>query len=61
MNTLHLRDNLNNKDSVSFSTKRSPFVRTKIVAGYDPYKDKNGVTQFGETVFETDIIEVPVK
>lgn len=54
MNTLHLRDNLNNKDSVSFSNKRSPFVRTQIVAGYDPYKDKNGVTQFGETVFETE-------
>jgi len=54
MNTLNLRDNLNNKDSVSFSNKRSPFVRTKIVAGYDPYKDKNGVTQFGETVFETE-------
>lgn len=54
MNTLNIRDNLNNKDSVSFSTKRSPFVRTKIVAGYDPYKDKNGVTQFGETVFETE-------
>ena len=54
MDTLNIRDNLNNKDSVSFSTKRSPFVRTKIVAGYDPYKDKNGVTQFGETVFETE-------
>ena len=54
MNTMHIRDNLNNKDSVSFSTKRSPFVRTKIIAGYDPYKDKNGVTQFGETVFETE-------
>lgn len=54
MNTLNVRDNLNNKDKVSFSMKKSPFVRTKIIGGYDPYKDKNGVTQFGETVFETE-------
>lgn len=52
--TINVRDNLNNKDSVSFSYKRSPFVRTKIIGGYDAYKDKNGVTQFGETVFETE-------
>lgn len=48
------RDNLNNKDTVSFGYKPSPFVRTKIVGGYDAYKDKNGITQFGEVVFETE-------
>ena len=48
-----VRDNLNNKDSVSFAYNPSP-LRTKIVAGYDAYKDKNGVTQFGEVVFETE-------
>ena len=54
MNVIKLNDNLNNKDKVSFAMNRSPYARTKIVAGYDAYKDKNGVTQFGETVFETE-------
>ena len=54
MDILNISDNLNNKDQVSFSMKRSPYVRTKIRAGYDAYKDKNGITQFGETVFETE-------
>lgn len=51
---MKLHDNLNNNDRVSFSMNRSPYTRTRIVAGYDPYKDKNGITQFGEVVFETE-------
>ena len=54
MDCLKISDNLNNRDGVSFSMKRSPYVRTKIVGGYEPYKDKNGITQFGEVVFETE-------
>ena len=49
-----VRDNLSNKDTISFAHNPSPYARTKIVAGYDAYKDKNGVTQFGEVVFETE-------
>ena len=54
MDTMKLRDNLNNKDKVSFSMNPSPYTRTKIIGGYDAYQDKNGVTQFGEVVFETE-------
>ena len=46
-------DNLNTNDTLSFSMSK-PFTRTKIVGGYNPYKDKNGVTQFGEVLFETE-------
>lgn len=54
MDTIKLRDNLNNKDTVFFSMNPSPYKRTRIIGGYDAYKDKNGVTQFGEVVFDTE-------
>lgn len=51
-----LKDRLNNKDQLSicrFNQKQgSPFARTRIRAGYDAYKDKNGLTQFGTVLFE---------
>ena len=50
---LKLIDNINNNDSVQFLLHK-PGFKTKVIAGYDPYKDKNGVTQFGEVVFEKD-------
>lgn len=54
MNDIRLNDQLNNKDTISFEAPQKSGFRTKIVAGYDPYKDKHGVTRFGETVFETE-------
>ena len=47
---LKLIDNINNNDSVQFLLHK-PGFKTKVIAGYDPYKDKNGVTQFGEVLF----------
>ena len=46
-----MKDQLHSSDGL---TRKNNMYRTKIVAGYDAYKDKNGVTQFGETVFETE-------
>lgn len=51
---IQLNDQLNNKDTISFEMNRKPGFRTKIIGGYDAYKDKNGITRFGETVFETE-------
>lgn len=52
---LKLNDKLSNRDGVSFEYKQNkPFARTRIIGGYDAYKDKNGVTQFGEVVFDTE-------
>ena len=51
---MKLSDKMRHNDGVQFSMKQPSPLRTKIVAGYDPYKDKNGVTQFGETVFEAE-------
>ena len=45
---LSVNDNLKYTDGSKF------FNRTKIIGGYDPYKDKNGVTRFGTKVFETE-------
>lgn len=50
---IKLADNLNNSDVIK-SGPTSPFVRTKIVGGYDAYTDKKGFTQFGEKLFETE-------
>lgn len=51
-NITKLNDRLGYNDMIS-SKGRKP-LRTKIIAGYDAFKDKNGVTRFGETVFETE-------
>jgi len=51
---LILKDDMTNKDRVSFSLQNKPYARTKIIGGYDAYTDKNGITQFGEKVFETE-------
>ena len=42
--------NLNDTFKCSDNTKG--MFRTKVIAGYDPFVDKNGVTRFGEVVFE---------
>lgn len=47
-NILSVNDKLKYNDGSKF------FNRTKIIGGYDPYKDKNGVTRFGTKVFETE-------
>lgn len=49
-----LRDDLITKDKIANSnhSNKSAF-RTQIIGGYDAYKDKRGVTQFGEVVFDT--------
>lgn len=47
-----LKDTMHHHDTISHQNK--PFVRTKIIGGYDAYVDKHGVTRFGETVFETE-------
>ena len=44
-------DTILNNDSVSFKMPK-PGFRTRVIGGYDAYRDKNGVTQFGETVFD---------
>lgn len=49
---LHLQDTVQPDDRVSFSMAK-PGFRTQIIGGYDPYV-KNGVTELGETLFETE-------
>jgi hypothetical protein len=44
-----LRDINIQSDGLSIPNK--PIVRTDVICGYDAYKDKNGITQFGEIVF----------
>lgn len=51
---IKLTDRLNNNDRVCFEVPQRSFLKTKIIGGYDAYKDKNGVTRFGEVVFETE-------
>lgn len=48
---LQINDNLNSKDLISFN-KPSVLNRTKILGGYDFYKDRRGVSQLGEVLFE---------
>lgn len=49
-----VNDKLNHRDLLSSEMNRKPYARTKIVGGYDAYKDANGITRFGEVVFETE-------
>lgn len=44
---LHISDELKNTDS------KPIFKKTKIIGGYDAYKDEKGMTRFGKVVFET--------
>lgn len=53
-NIKKVSDKLNHRDLLSAEMNRKPYTRTKIVGGYDAYKDNNGVTRFGEVVFETE-------
>lgn len=53
MSNINLKDNLRHHDSLG-SALNKPYARTKIIGGYDAYKDKNGVTRFGEVLFETE-------
>jgi len=48
-----LKDTHNHHDALA-GLQNKPFVRTKIIGGYDAYCDKNGVTRFGEVAFETE-------
>lgn len=44
-----LKDADMSHDGLEFNN--SPIIRTDVIGGYDAYRDKNGVTQFGEVVF----------
>lgn len=46
-----IQEKISSMDDIGF-TMNKPGFRTQIIAGYDAYKDKNGITQFGEVVFE---------
>lgn len=48
-----LTDSIGYKDTITGRSQKKP-LRTKIIGGYDAYKDSMGVTRFGETVFETE-------
>jgi len=50
-NNIFLNDKISNNDGVSFRLTK-PGFRTRIIGGYDAYKDKDGVTQFGEVCFD---------
>jgi hypothetical protein len=50
---LNLKDSAISSDSVQFSLDKGPF-RTKIMGGHDLYEDKNGISQLGEILFETE-------
>jgi hypothetical protein len=53
MSILNLSDSMNPNDTLDFEIKK-PGFRTQILGGYDPYVDKNGITQLGETLFDTE-------
>lgn len=44
-----LKDSFKAKDKIS----NGLWAKTQIIGGYDFYKDKNGISQLGEVVFET--------
>lgn len=43
---------INLTDILKPDDKNKGMFRTKVIGGYDPYLDKNGITRFGEVVFE---------
>lgn len=51
-------DNLIVKDKIQCSFKPTSMFKTKIMAGYDLKKDKNGISQLGEVLFETENMTV---
>jgi len=53
MSVINLQDHLNPMDTLDL-TMAKPGFRTQIIGGYDPYVDRNGITQLGETLFETE-------
>ncbi|MGV7535337.1 hypothetical protein PJM52_29320, partial [Mycobacterium kansasii] len=52
--TIRHSDSLQKKDELLQFEVQKPGFRTEIIGGYDPYVDRNGVTQLGETLFETE-------
>lgn len=52
MSNIELKDNIRPNDGLIRAEMKKPGFRTRVIAGYDAYKDKNGVTQFGEVVFD---------
>lgn len=48
---LKLQDSLKTSDDMGQSRKNGMF-RTQVLAGYDAFQDKNGVTRFGQKIFE---------
>lgn len=51
---LTFSDHVNPTDTFRYEETKKPGFRTKILGGYDPYTDRNGITQLGETLFETE-------
>ena len=49
-NVLHLSDKLSGQDLIK--SGKNVFKRTRVIGGYDAYVDKNGVTRFGEKLFD---------
>jgi len=46
------KDSLNSNNILSFEFKPSVLQRTKIIGGYNPRKNENGITELGEVLFE---------
>lgn len=55
---IKFNDNLNIKDTIHHSFKPNSMFRTKVIAGHDLKKDKNGVSQLGEVLFEKENMTV---
>ena len=51
-----MSDRISASDRIDFAgpetNRQKPALKTKVIFGHDAYKDKNGITQFGEVLFE---------
>lgn len=56
MSTLKLNDHIRPTDEICShgpeTGHQKPALKTKIIFGHDAYQDRNGITQFGEVLFE---------
>ena len=49
---LHLKDQINYRSAMGRKHAPTLWVKTKIIGGHGLYKDKNGISQLGEVLFE---------
>lgn len=51
-----MNDHISSSDNIAFggpeTNYQKPALKTKVIFGHDAYQDKNGITQFGEVLFE---------